>query len=199
MTPLFALRCGMTTLVALVLMLAGSVAAAAQDAAALFDRGVTWDAFLADVQSQRDKWQTNAGRATVDADLVQRLKRVAPGLKILVVAEPSCSDSVNTIPYLAKLASLAGVDLRIVNKATGAPIIEHHLTPDGRTATPTVILLRDGKEAGAWVERPAVLQTWYLSMMEKLDQSERLSRKLAWYDWDRGATTLAEIVALAEK
>jgi len=188
----------MTRLVALVLMLAGSVAAAAQDAAALFDHGVTWDAFLADVQAQRDKWQTNAGRATVDADLVQRFKRVAPGLKILVVAEPSCSDSVNTIPYLAKLAALTGVDLRIVNKATGAPVIEHHLTPDGRTATPTVILLRDGKEAGVWVERPAVLQTWHMSMAA-LDSDERLRRKLSWYDWDRGATTLAEIVALAEK
>ena len=37
------------------------------------------------------------------------------------------------------------------------------------------------------------------SGQEKLDQSERLSRKLAWNDWDRGATTLAEIVALAER
>ncbi|HKW02693.1 MAG TPA: thioredoxin family protein [Vicinamibacterales bacterium] len=188
----------MIRLLALVVMLAASVPARAQDAAALFDRGVTWDAFLTDVQSQRDKWTTNAGRATVDADLVQRFKHVAPGLKILVVAEASCSDSVNTIPYLAKLASLAGVELRIVNKATGAPVIEHHLTPDGRTATPTVILLRDGKEAGAWVERPALLQAWHMSMAA-LDSDERLKRKLSWYDWDRGATTLAEIVALAEK
>ena len=189
----------MTRLLALALMLAGSVSAARQDAAALFDRGVTWDAFLAGVESQKEKWHTNADRATADPNLVQRFKRVAPGLRLLVVAEPGCSDSVNTIPYLAKLAALTGVELRIVSKATGAPIIEHHLTPDGRSATPTVVLLRDGKEAGAWIERPAVLQTWYLKMMETLDQSERMSRKLAWYDWDRGATTLAEIVALAEK
>ncbi len=188
----------MARLLALVLMLAASVPARAQDAAALFDQGVTWDAFLAGAQSQRDKWQTNAGRATVDADVLARFKRVAPGLKILVVAEAGCSDSVNTVPYLAKLASLANVELRIVNKATGAPVIEHHLTPDGRTATPTVILIRDGKEAGAWVERPALLQTWHMSMA-KLDSDERLSRKLSWYDWDRGATTLAEIVALAER
>lgn len=188
----------MARLLVLVLMLAGSVTASAQDAAALFDRGVTWDAFLGGVESQRDKWTTNTERAAVDPDLVQRFKRIAPGLKILVVAEAGCSDSVNTIPYLAKLAALSGVDLRIVNKATGAPVIEHHRTPDGRTATPTVILIRDGKEAGAWVERPAVLQTWHMSMAS-LDSDERLSRKLSWYDWDRGATTLAEIVALAEK
>jgi len=35
--------------------------------------------------------------------------------------------------------------------------------------------------------------------MAALDSDERLRRKLSWYDWDRGATTLAEIVALAEK
>jgi hypothetical protein len=188
----------MIRLLPLVLMLVAGVPDSAQDAAALFDRGVTWDAFLADVQSQRDKWHTNASRATVDPDLLARFKRAAPGLKLLVVAEGGCSDSVNTIPYLAKLAALANVDLRIVNKAGGMPVIEHHLTPDGRTATPTVILLRDGREAGAWVERPAVLQAWHMSM-SALDSDERMSRKLSWYDWDRGATTLAEIVALAEK
>jgi hypothetical protein len=61
------------------------------------------------------------------------------------------------------------------------------------------VLLRDGAEAGVWVERPAVLQTWYLSMVDKIPQEQRTSRKLAWYDWDRGDTTLSEIVALAEK
>ena len=188
----------MTGLLAVVVMLAASVAVRAQDAATLFDRGVTWDAFLGGVQSQRDKWTANTEHATVDRDLVERFKRVSPGLKLLVVAEAACSDSVNTVPYLAKLAALAGVDLRIVNRATGAPVIEHHLTPDGRTATPTVILIRDGQDAGAWVERPAVLQAWHMSMA-MLDSDERLKRKLSWYDWDRGATTLAEIVALAEK
>jgi hypothetical protein len=189
----------MMLLIALALLLAiGPAQTAAPDAAGLYDRGVTWDEFFANVNAQQGTWRTNAGRAHPSDELVDRLQKAAHGLKLLVIAEPGCSDSVNTIPYLAKLAALAGVEMRIVSKAIGAPVMDPHRTPDGRTATPTVILIRDGREAGAWVERPAVLQAWFLSMTGKIDSAERQSRKLAWYDWDRGETTMAEIVALAE-
>jgi Thioredoxin len=169
------------------------------DPAALFAKGLTFDQFLAEAQSQKDTWQTNAGRNTLKPEMTERLRKAGADLQILVIAEAACSDSVNVLPYLARLASSAAVELRIVNKATGQAVAEAHRTPDGRAATPTVILLRKGVEAGAWVERPAVLQTWYLSMEGKLPREERLARKLAWYDWDRGDTSLAEILALVEK
>jgi hypothetical protein len=169
------------------------------DPAVLFEKGVSFEQFLTEAQAQKETWQTNAARNTIKPEMTERLKAAGADLQILVIAEAACSDSVNVVPYLAKLASSAGVELRIVSKATGLTVAEAHRTPDGRAATPTVILLRSGKEAGAWVERPAVLQTWYLSAGSKLSNTERLSRKLAWYDWDRGDTSLSEILALAEK
>jgi thioredoxin family protein len=167
--------------------------------AALYERGVAYDEFLANALAQRTLWLQNTGRASAAPDVIERLKKVSDGLKILVIAEPACSDSVNTLPYLAQLASQAGVELRIVNKATGQAVMEQHRTPDGRAATPTVILLRQGKEAGAWIERPSVLQTWYVGPGSKLSTQDRMTRKLAWYDWDRGDSTIEEIVTLAEK
>jgi hypothetical protein len=169
------------------------------DPAALFQKGVTFDQFLADAQSQKETWQTNAARNTIKPEMTERLKNAGADLQILVIAEAACSDSVNVVPYLARLASSAGVELRIVSKAAGLAVAESHRTPDGRAATPTVILLRKGTEAGAWIERPAVLQAWYLSTGSQLSNTERLSRKLAWYDWDRGDTSLSEILALAER
>jgi hypothetical protein len=173
--------------------------APSSDPAVLFEKGVTFDQFLAEAESQKATWQTNAGRNTIKPEMTERLKNAGADLQILVIAEAACSDSVNVLPYLARLASSAGVELRIVSKATGLAVAEAHRTPDGRAATPTVILLRRGKEAGAWVERPAVLQAWYISMEGKLTSAERLSRKLAWYDWDRGDTSTSEILALAER
>ena len=38
------------------------------------------------------------------------LKAAGTGLRLLVVAEDWCSDSVNTVPYLATLATRAGVE-----------------------------------------------------------------------------------------
>jgi hypothetical protein len=169
------------------------------DPAVLFANGITFEKFLAEAQSQKETWQTNATRNTIKPEMTERLKSAGADLQILVIAEANCSDSVNVLPYLARLASSAGVELRVVNKTTGLAVAEKHPTPDGRAATPTVILLRKGVEVGAWVERPAVLQAWYLSMEGKLSREERLARKLAWYDWDRGDTSLTEILALVAK
>lgn len=38
-----------------------------------------------------------------------------------------------------------------------------------------------------------------IGMAQTLSQPERMSRKTAWYDWDRGDSAVAEVVALAEK
>jgi len=168
------------------------------DPAAIYERGQTWESFLDGVRSQRDRWQTIAAGAVPAPALVERTRAAAEGLKLLVVSEAACSDSVQSVPYIARLAALAGVDLRIVGKNAATALLEGHRTPDGRTATPTVILLRDGKDVGAWIERPAALQAWFLAHGD-LTTQERLARKTSWYDWDRGESTLAELVALIEK
>ena len=165
---------------------------------ALFDQGVTWEAFLGDVRAQRTTWEANAARASVPAEIVERVRKAAGDLKLLVVSEANCSDSVQSVPYVAQLAAAAGIPLRIVRKTAAASVIDRHRTPDGRTATPTVILIRRGEDAGAWVERPAALQTWFLAHAD-LSSTERLARKTSWYDWDRGESTIAEILALVEK
>jgi hypothetical protein len=185
-------------LISLLLTLVG-LNSQAPDAQALFSQGATYEAFLENATAQKTIWQANTARATVPAEVVERFKKAAAGLTLLVIAEAACSDSVQTLPYVAKLASLAGVELRIVGKSAGQAVLEHHKSPDNRTATPTVVLLRDGKDVGAFVERPVTLQTWMTGFAQTLSQQERLSRKASWYDWDRGDSTVAEVVALAEK
>ena len=116
-----------------------------------------------------------------------------------MIAEDWCSDSVFTVPYVAQLASSAGVALRVVNRAMGEPLMDRHRTPDGRTATPTIVLLRGGREVGGWVERPAVLQTMFLSMATSPESARRFADRQAWCEADRGLTALSEIVALVEQ
>ncbi|MEZ5319174.1 MAG: thioredoxin family protein [Vicinamibacterales bacterium] len=178
---------------------AASTVVQTADAAALFDRGVTFEDFLASASAQRDRWEANAARARPAGALVARLRAVSADLRILAIAEAACSDSVSTVPYLAKLAAEAGVPLRIVGRDLGLPIMQQHRTPDDRPATPTIVLLRGAAVAGVWVERPSALQDWFLGPAgQALSPQERVSRKMSWYDWDRGDSTVAEIVALAE-
>lgn len=186
-------------LVAFITTLALSPAPAEQDAQAIYDRGITWQAFYDAADARRELWRSNTTRAKarITPDEVERLQKAGTGLTLLVVAEANCSDSVNTVPFIAELAAKAGVELRIVSKEAGEPLLEHHKTPDGRTATPTVIILRDGRDVGAWVERPSALQEWFTTRTD-IRTSERVQRKMSWYAWDLGDSTVAEFLAAVE-
>jgi thiol-disulfide isomerase/thioredoxin len=166
--------------------------------AAIYAQGKSWDQFLAGAKVQRETWLKNAGRE-VAPGLVERFRRAGDGLRLLVITADWCGDSVHSVPYIAQLASRAGVELRVVDFRTGKAIMEAHRTPDGRASTPTVVLMRGDQEVAAWVERPASLQWWFLGMTGQLSDEERLERKMAWYEWSRGADALAEIVVLAEQ
>ncbi|HSF99804.1 MAG TPA: thioredoxin family protein [Vicinamibacterales bacterium] len=169
------------------------------DLQAVYAQGITWQAFYDAADVRRELWRKNTERApsTVTADHVERLRKAGTGLTLLAVSEAACSDSVNTVPFLAELSARAGIEMRIVGKAAAEPLLDAHRTPDGRTATPTVILVRGGRDVGAWVERPAALQTWFLAATD-VPLRERVERKMSWYEWDRGASTVADFLAVVE-
>lgn len=167
--------------------------------AAIFDLGKPYEDFVASADSRPEAWKANTKRARPSAALVDRLKKASDGLRFVVVATAACSDSVHTVPYIAVLAREAGVPLRIVDPATGRQIQDAFKTPDGRGATPTVAILRGDKVVGAWVERPVVLQTWMIGPATALSSSDRMDRKFGWYEWDRGESTISELVAMVER
>ena len=169
------------------------------DGAAIFDKGKSYEDFLAAAESRPEVWKANTKRARPSAALVDRLKAAGTGLRFVVVATAPCSDSVHTVPYVAVLAREAGVPLRVVDPATGRSIQDAFKTPDGRGATPTVAILRGDKVVAAWVERPVALQTWMLGAATTLSSADRLDRKFGWYEWDRGESTIAELVDLVER
>jgi hypothetical protein len=170
------------------------------DLEALYAQGKTYVEFR-DAATQRvQAWNDHYANAQVPDALQTRLTALPGSWRLLVVAEDWCGDSANTIPYVAKLVDVAGnLDLRIINSTVGRTIMESHRTPDGRAATPTVILLTDDfQEAGCWVERPRRLQDWFLSNEDKLSEKDLYDQKYAWYAEDQGQETLEDIVAMIE-
>jgi hypothetical protein len=118
------------------------------------------------------------------------------------VAEDRCSDSAWAIPYIAKLAAAVPerLELRVIGRRDGMPIQSDNLTPDGRMATPTVVVLDESNRVlGAWVERPAELQKFYIDNKATMDRDVLHEKMDAWYTADAGKSTLREIVALLKK
>lgn len=166
----------------------------------LWGEGREWSTFLDDTRRRRDTWHDNYARAEVFADLAERARALPGSWRLLVVAVDSCGDSANTIPYLARFVeAVDGLEMRVVEPDIGGMVMDAHPTPDGRGATPTVVVMDEGgANRGCWVERPAGIQSWWITNPDDLSTGEKLDRKYAWYDADGGYHTILEIVESLE-
>lgn len=190
----------MRTTAALMLALL-TLAPQVPDYAALYERGVTFDAFLERATERRETWRANVAAATVPGDIAARARALGHTWRILAIAEARCSDSAAALPYIDRLAAAAPgkLSFRIIDSRAGRAVMEAHRTPDGRAATPTLVFIRDDGEVRVWVERPAPLVAWIAEQKKENPRVDVLSGKTKWYADDAGRTTLAEIVTLLEK
>jgi hypothetical protein len=172
------------------------------DYQALYQKGRGYTEFLGAAKSRKELWDRNEARVVVADDVLARARAIGGRLRLLVIAIDGCSDSASIIPYIANLAKLSGMDLRIVSPDDGGrAVMEAHRTPDGRAATPTIVLLDAAyQKVGVFVERPATLHTWYEEQKKTgIDTGKLTVQKLDWYANDAGHTTLLELVSLMEK
>ena len=182
---------------------AASAAPAADTALArMWRQAQTWAAFEAAIDARVELWRRNIRLAAVPDALLARARGVG-SWKLLVVADDDCSDSVNVLPYIAKLAELApNLEIRIVPDGLGTSVKQAHRAPDGRPAIPTLVVLDAAfNDRGCWVERPAQLQHWFIQRGDSLldhDTDTYRREKQGFYDFDRGLSTLEEVVGVIE-
>ncbi len=172
----------------------------ADSIADLYRSGRTWGAFLASANAQRSAWLARADGAQADSAQVARAAAVSGRWRFLVIAEDWCRDSVESIPYLARLVELVpSLELRIVRSDEAAGLMRRYPTPDGRPATPTVVLLDSTfAERGCFVERPAALRRWIDGHRSRLDPGGLAAGERDWYRRDRGREVVRELVGMLE-
>lgn len=172
------------------------------DLRALWETGQVWGDFFDDVAARRELWVANWGTSaeSVAPELVERARAVGGDWRILAIAIDGCSDSVSTLPYVARLfESVPNVDLRVVHPEPAAEVMLNHPTPDGRPATPTFLLLNSEFErVGCLVERPDPLRDRILANPDRLNRAGIYEWKMEWYADDEGRSTVAQMVETLE-
>lgn len=167
---------------------------------ALFSSGQSFPDFLAAAKARREGWLRMADSARVDDALVARAKAVGGTWHLLVVAIDACGDSMNNVPYLAKLSEMVpGLDLRIVLPVNGRPVQDTHRSLDGRTATPTFVLL-DGKgnDMGCIVELPREIRDWAHGVRGTVSSDSLHAGIRSFYAANRGVAIITEAVEMLE-
>lgn len=168
---------------------------------ALFEAGIPFGLFLDQVEKRREMWLGNFEKGKVPVDLRRRASELHGPFYLLAVAVDGCSDSVNTIPYLARLdEATESIEMHLVSPKAGRHIMEAYKSPDGRPSTPTVLVLDSNFTIiDAFIERPKLLQDWALGSGKDLSSSAFMSTKMAWYDEDLGRQTMSEVLDIIEK
>ncbi len=179
---------------------AGCAVAADSTLLALFSSGQSFPDFLAAAKARREGWLKMADSARVDDALVARAKAVGGTWHLLVVAIDACGDSMNNVPYLAKLSALVpGLDLRIVLPVNGRPVQDTHRSLDGRTATPTVVLLDSkGNDVGCIVELPREIRDWAHGVRGTVSSDSLHAGIRRFYAANRGVAITTEAVEMLE-
>ena len=164
----------------------------------LWDKALTFDAFVAACKAEHcGLWQGIYQLARVPdwglAALPSGITR-----KLLVIAEDWCGDASNTIPIVARLASLVpGLELRIIMRDKYPEVMDRYLT-NGARSIPIVIALDESfQEVGHWGPRPAELQSWVMANRGTMPKAELYPKVRQWYARDRGETTIREVLQAA--
>jgi hypothetical protein len=160
--------------------------------------GLTFADFLESAEANAELWKDIYRRATVSDEAVWRARRFIGKVCLLVVSADWCGDAVNTVPYIARLADDAGLDLRIIDRDAHPHVIDAHLTRGARSIPVALLLDRTQRELGWWGPRPEALQKWFVEEGMPLPSGERYRELRRWYAMDRGQTTVGEIVRLLE-
>ena len=164
-----------------------------------YESGLSFDAFLATAQQNRELWATMYKLARVPRPFVDRVLALPRKRHLLVLNEDWCGDAVNTVPYVVRLAEQTpGVELRVLARDQHLEVMDAHLT-NGARSIPIVVALDAGfTPLACWGPRPAELQQWRFTEGAALDSAERYKRMRGWYARDRGRSTVNELLMAVE-
>lgn len=159
-----------------------------------FQEGITFEAFLERVESNRELWHAISKRVHAPDGTAEALGTLPKPRRLLVLADDWCGDAVNIVPMVSAVADAGDrVELRIVGRETYPEIMDRHLT-NGARSIPVVIALDEAGEClGWWGPRPAPLQTWFDREGRGMPSDARYKELRAWYARDRGLTIAREI------
>jgi len=119
-----------------------------------YKRAVNFSDFVSSIPINKIFFKSNYDDFVPDKKTINFFKSIN-GLKIMVIGECWCKDTINELPILAKLADLCGIGLRILTRDDNLDLVDGYFLTDGKRRMPVVIFLDSNyAEVARWIERP---------------------------------------------
>ncbi|MEY4003698.1 MAG: hypothetical protein RIT07_1740 [Bacteroidota bacterium] len=136
-------------------------------------------------------------RTELDAAVLDSLKNLPEGLKILVIAEGWCGDAAQVCPPAELMFKALGIESRYVLRDADTSLIDMFLTNGGRSIPVFIALDKDGNLLGEkWGPRPVALQELRMGWIKEGLPFEQQAELLhGWYAKDKTLSTHRELAA----
>jgi hypothetical protein len=165
-----------------------------------FNAGSTFEDLLARPKDNLELWKSIYKKAALDADAARRVDAIEHRFHLLVLNEDWCGDSVNILPYVARLAEATDhLEMRILGRDTNRDLMDAHLTGKSRSIPIVIAYDEYFTELGWWGPRPTPLQRWVIEEGLALPKPDRYPLIRAWYARDKGRTIVSEILSIIEE
>lgn len=127
-----------------------------------FVSGFTYKDYIAQIKVNKDQFEKNYGTAQIsaeDGEFFRKASQANNGLfKMLVIGEDWCPDVVRGMPVAARIAEVAGIELRVFPRDQNLDIMNEFLKDGQFMSVPVIVLYdRDLRHLGHWIERPKVV------------------------------------------
>ena len=170
------------------------------DIPARFAAGSTFEQLLARSKDNSEMWRALYKRAALDDEAIRRAREIEHRFHLLVINEDWCGDSVNILPYVARLADASGhLEMRIIGRDANRDLMDAHLTGTSRSIPIVIVYDSIFREKGWWGPRPGPLQRWVMTEGLALPKPDRYPLIRAWYARDKGRTIVSELLSIIEK
>ncbi len=149
----------------------------------IFESGEPLDAFIEALGDARNKFDVLLEESQPDQELLETLKSLPDGLKVMVIAEPWSGDTLYNLPVLVQMTAVKGWDVRVFRR-DGHPELMQQYLKDGLYKSIPVFVFYDKnfKEIGHWIERPAKATQTIEEESLKLRRRLREENRADWRD-----------------
>lgn len=176
-----------------------------------FATGLTYQQWIDAIDRNQARFQENYDAVDLSEDDIVAFQSAAgrPGgpARCLALAEPWCPDVFRGLPVMARIAEVAGIDLRVFFRDQNKDIMAEFLKDGVHESIPTfVFYTADHRYLCHWIERPALANEQMgqlLALFEGRSREEALKDYIdfqhgpVWDGWRRA--TVRELRDLLER
>jgi len=166
-----------------------------------FNRAVAYDDYVKKLGNYLSLHQMHYKKFLSTNDIINQTNACRP-LKILVLTETWCADSLALLPIVHRIAEVTGLwELRILYRDENRELMDKFLTNGVRSIPVFIFLDEDGKFLFRWGPRPVATTQIFeanrlLLRQGKIEKQEIIKKIRTFYARDKGRTTFAELMNL---